>query len=182
MGSGLDNEQAWSGLMRAALSGDQEAYQQLLVAITPHLRTVARRSLSVSAAADVEDVVQDALLAIHLKRASWDATRPIAPWLNAVVYHKAIDALRRKGHRGEVEIDSATDIAAAALDGDRAIDVETALASLDERQRLIVEQMSIQGRTAAEVGSALDMSESAVRVALHRALKRLARRFNGSNS
>ena len=48
------------------------------------------------------------------------------------------------------------------------------LASLAERQRVIVEAISIEGRSARDVGQRLGMSEGAVRVALHRALKALA--------
>jgi len=168
--------------MRAALAGDQAAYQQLLVAIVPHVRNAARRNLSVAASADVEDVVQEALLAVHLKRATWNPTLPFTPWLNAVVRHKAIDALRRRHGRSEVVIDGLDEIPAPRVDGDAGLDVETALATLDDRQRQIVEQVALHGRTAAEVGATLGMTEGAVRVALHRALKALANTFNGSGS
>jgi RNA polymerase sigma-70 factor (ECF subfamily) len=166
--------------MRSALAGDQAAYRRLLTEITPHVRAVARRNLG-AGSADVEDIVQETLLAVHLKRGTWDPSLPFTPWLSAVVRHKAIDALRRRGGRAEVTIDGFEDTLAAPLDdGAVGLDVETALASLDPRQRAIVEQVSLHGRSAAEVGAALEMTEGAVRVALHRALKAMAKTFKGS--
>lgn len=163
--------------MRAALLGDAMAYQRVLVAITPHVRSVARGVVGHKGygTAEVEDVVQETLLAVHLKRATWDPEKPFLPWLNAVARHKAIDALRRKGDRTGIAMEEVQDvIAGVQVDGDRDIDIETALAGLDQRQRVIVEQMSLEGRSAIEVGASLGMSEGAVRVALHRALKALA--------
>lgn len=105
---------------------------------------------------------------------------PFTPWLTAIVRHKAIDALRRRGSRVELEIESVAHELAAPLEDDGLkLDIETALATLDGRQRALVEQMSLQGRTASEVGAALGMTEGAVRVALHRALKTLAAKLNG---
>jgi RNA polymerase sigma factor (sigma-70 family) len=184
LASGQTSEQVWSALMRAALSGDQAAYHKLLNAITPHVRGVARRCLNgVTGPVDAEDIVQETLLAVHLKRSTWDPALPFTPWLNAVVRHKVIDAYRRKGGRIELEIDSVANVIAAPHDGGEVnLDVETALQSLDQRQRSIVEQISLQGRSAAEVAVALDMTEGAVRVALHRALKALAAKFSGTMS
>lgn len=174
------SDDEWSGLMRLALDGDQLAYRSLLAAIAPHVRTQARRILARAGRGhlEVEDIVQEALLAVHLKRASWDPSLPFTPWLNAVTRYKAIDMLRRIGARAEVELDDAAEAVAAPEDrGDHQLDAQRMLAALDGKQRQIVEQVSLAGRSAAEVGGTLGMSEGAVRVALHRALKRLAQTF-----
>lgn len=169
--------------MRLALVGDQLAYQKLLSAIAPHVRGVGRRVMPYASDADIEDVVQETLLAVHLKRASWDRSLAFLPWLNAVARHKAIDAVRRKGGRTDVEIDDVIDhLAAPEGGGTSSLDAETVLASLDLRDRTIVEQIYLQESNAAEVGARLGMSEGAVRVALHRALKVLSSRFNGPKS
>jgi RNA polymerase sigma-70 factor, ECF subfamily len=180
---GGPKEDEWSGLMRLALIGDQLAYQRLLSAIAPHVRGVARRVLPYTSDTDIEDIVQDTLLAVHLKRGTWDGSLALLPWLNAVTRHKAIDAVRRKGGRTYVEIDDAIEhLAAPEAGGTSSLDVETVLSSLDLRDRAIVEQIYLQESNAAEVGARLGMSEGAVRVALHRALKILSSRFNGSTS
>ncbi|WP_069055243.1 sigma-70 family RNA polymerase sigma factor [Bosea sp. RAC05] len=177
-----DHEDEWSRLMRLALDGDQVAYKTLLAALVPHVRGRVRHVLARSGRgqAEVEDIVQETLLAVHLKRATWDRSMPLTPWLNAVTRHKTIDLLRRVGARGEVDLDDAVETLAAPEEGgERQLDVHRMLSALDGRQRQIVEQVSLAGRSAAEVGGQLGMSEGAVRVALHRALKKLARTFKG---
>ena len=96
-----EREDEWTGLMRAAISGDSAAYQRLLKAVTPVLRAAARRGLARAGQPvdQSEDIVQDILLAVHLKRHTWDADAPFAPWLFAIARNKLIDVLRRRGRR-----------------------------------------------------------------------------------
>ena len=166
-----------SALMRRARQGDDEAYRRLLGHVSVWLRVVVRRGL-VSAGrstADCEDVVQEALLAMHLKRDTWDETQPIEPWLRAIARYKLVDHLRRRGFHDHVDIDDHADrLTAAPVDADATVDSQALLASLPERQRRIVEEISLEGRRAAEVAARLGMSEGAVRVTLHRALRALA--------
>jgi RNA polymerase sigma-70 factor, ECF subfamily len=88
----------------------------LLLQLTPVLRATARRSLAPAGMADTdaEDVVQETLLAIHLKRQSWDENAPFGPWLRTIARHKMIDALRRRGRRVSLSID---DFSEALADG-----------------------------------------------------------------
>src|SRR6516164_2580003 len=93
-------ENDWAAWMRAAMAGDASAYQQLLVSLAPHIRAVARSRCRRFGApeGEVEDLVQEVLLTIHLKRGTWDQSRPIGPWVAAIARHKLIDLLRRKRH------------------------------------------------------------------------------------
>jgi RNA polymerase sigma-70 factor (ECF subfamily) len=93
--------------MRLAISGDSAAYHRLLKAVAPVLRAAARRGLARAGQPvdQSEDIVQDILLAVHLKRHTWDAKAPFAPWLFAIARNKLIDALRRRGRRVFVNID-----------------------------------------------------------------------------
>ena len=102
-----EREDEWTGLMRSAISGDSAAYHRLLKAVTPVLRAAARRGLARAGQPvdQSEDIVQDILLAVHLKRHTWDASAPFAPWLFAIARNKLIDALRRRGRRIFVDID-----------------------------------------------------------------------------
>src|ERR1700753_1382408 len=90
--------------MRSAIAGDSAAYHRLLKSVTPVLRAAARRGLARAGQPvdQSEDIVQDILLAVHLKRHTWDANAPFAPWLFAIARNKLIDALRRRGRRGSV--------------------------------------------------------------------------------
>jgi RNA polymerase sigma-70 factor (ECF subfamily) len=80
-----EGEDEWTGLMRSAMAGDGAAYHRLLKAVTPVLRAAARRGLARAGQPvdQSEDIVQDILLAVHLKRHTWDASAPFAPWLVA---------------------------------------------------------------------------------------------------
>jgi RNA polymerase sigma factor (sigma-70 family) len=171
-------EEEWAKMMRAAMLGDSDAYRALLSEMTPVLRTAARKHLSRfgRASSDAEDVVQETLLAIHLKRHTWDTGRPIRPWIAAIARNKLIDALRRRGHRIEVQIDN-IDIAQDPDDCSDPLDhyeLDRMLENLNERQRDIVRSLSLNGASVRETARRLAMSEGAVRVSLHRALAALA--------
>ncbi|WP_409563195.1 sigma factor [Hyphomicrobium sp. MC8b] len=94
-------------MMRAAIGGNETAYCKLLEDLARVLRKSVRRELGGLGAPDneVENVLQDILLAIHLKRHTWDASKLLTPWVTAVARNKIIDNLRRQGRRPEVELD-----------------------------------------------------------------------------
>lgn len=171
----------WDEWMRAANRGDRAAYAQLLRAIAPVLRGVVRARGASLGPEECEDVVQDVLLAIHLKRHTWDEGAPLRPWLYAIARHKVADAFRARGRRVTVPIEDFADVLPAAdgPDPGTARDVNRALASLDPRAAEIVRAAGLHGESAAEIAGRLQMTEGAVRVALHRALKLLARRRDG---
>jgi RNA polymerase sigma-70 factor (ECF subfamily) len=164
--------------MRAAIDGDSASYRQLLESLSNSLRAVTRRGFAQAGAAlnDVEDVVQETLLAIHLKRHTWNSDQPLGPWVRAIARHKLIDALRRRGRRIEVPIEAVLETLAAdesRSDLDRQ-DAERLVSGLRGRQQAVVRAISIEGQSIREVADRMDMNEGAVRVALHRGLKALA--------
>jgi RNA polymerase sigma-70 factor, ECF subfamily len=174
----LNREEEWASLMRAAIGGDAASYRQLLDSLSHSLRAVTRRGFAQAGAAlnDVEDVVQETLLAIHLKRHTWNSDQPLGPWVRAIARHKLIDALRRRGRRTEVPIEAVLDFLAAdepRSDLDRQ-DAERLVGGLRGRQQAIVRAISIEGQSIRQVALRLGMNEGAVRVALHRGLKALA--------
>jgi len=171
-------ETEWSAWMRAALSGDEAAYRALLEALAPALRSLARSGLARAGAgnADAEDVVQEILLAIHLKRRTWMSDQPFMPWLNAIARHKLIDALRKKGRRGEVPIDDLADVLPDTSEAPDASHAELTrlVGRLDGKSHAVVRAISLDGASVRETAVKLGMSEGAVRVALHRGLRKLA--------
>lgn len=182
-------EEQWTGWMRAATAGDTLAYHRFLKAVTPYLRSIARRRCDQFGApsSEVEDVVQEVLLAIHLKRGTWDTSRPIGPWLSAIVRNKLVDCLRRRGRPVSVPIEDVMETLEATREEDAGdlVDVDRLVENLRDPQREIVRSISIGGAGIRETAERLQMTEGAVRVALHRALKVLAalyrsdRRANG---
>jgi RNA polymerase sigma factor (sigma-70 family) len=164
--------------MRAALTGDTIAYRQFLVSVTPYLRALARRRCECVGApvSDAEDVVQEVLLAVHLKRGTWDQTRPIGPWISTIVRNKMLDALRRRGRHTTVPIDDVVDMIGSVEQEDfvERQDIERMMTQLNNVQRDIVQSISLNGASIQETASRLRMKEGTVRVALHRALRALA--------
>jgi RNA polymerase sigma-70 factor (ECF subfamily) len=165
-------------LMEQSLDGDSAAYGLLLSALTPALRR-AINSRARDAGLDAEDIVQEALLALHLKRSSWVRGTPVAPWVAAIARNKIVDAYRRRGRRIHVSIESVAETLGHDDDvfEDGSHDLERGLASLTERQRQVLHAVSLQGFSAQEAALRLNMSEVGVRVTLHRALKSLALLF-----
>ena len=172
-----EREDEWTGLMRSAMSGDSAAYHRLLKAITPVLRAAARRGLSRAGQPidQAEDIVQDILLAVHLKRHTWDATAPFAPWLFAIARNKLIDALRRRGKRIFVNIDDFSEPLADAVPEETASPTEVAaqLKTLPARQRDVLQSIAVESASIRDTAQKFSMSEGAVRVALHRGLASL---------
>lgn len=163
--------------MRAANRGDQRAYAELLRAITPVVRGIVRARGGALGADRCEDIVQEVLLTIHLKRQTWREDAPLRPWLYAVTRHKVIDAIRARGRRVDLPVEDFAEVlpAPAGPDPFEAQDMERVIDQLEPRAAQIVRAIGIDGDSAAQTGARLGMSEGAVRVALHRALKSLAR-------
>lgn len=172
--------------MRSAISGDEAAYRRLLTDLTRALRPIVRRGFSSAQASanEVEDVVQDVLLAIHLKRHTWDQSKPVSPWIIAIARNKMIDDLRRRGRRAEVPIDGMIDVLEAGGHDDaaHAYDVNRVLDGLSGKNRDIVQSIAIDGHSARDVADRLGMTEVAVRVALHRSLKALSQTYQEQKS
>jgi RNA polymerase sigma-70 factor (ECF subfamily) len=163
--------------MRAALSGDANAYERLLKELAPALRAIARRAIARSGAAiDAEDIVQETLIAVHLKRHTWIATEPIGPWVRAIARHKAIDALRRRGRHVHVPVEDFEEVLAAEDAGPDfpRQDLARHLHRLPARQREVIQSIALDGYSIRATAGRFNMSEGAVRVALHRAVGALA--------
>ena len=169
-----ERDDEWTGLMRSAIAGDSAAYHRLLKAVTPVLRAAARRGLARSGQPvdQAEDIVQDILLAVHLKRHTWDVSAPFAPWLFAIARNKLIDALRRRGRR--IFVDFAETLPGEApAETASASEVATQLQTLPARQRDVLQSIAVDSASIKDTAAKFSMSEGAVRVALHRGLSSL---------
>jgi RNA polymerase sigma-70 factor (ECF subfamily) len=174
-------ERVLRGLFLAGLDGDAQAYRRFLQQAGARLRSFFRRRLS-GWPDDVEDLVQDTLLAIHNQRHTYRPGEPVTAWLHAIARYKTIDLLRARQAR-EALHDPLDDDANALFDtdaGDAAEarrDLDRLLAMLPERQRLPIERVKLEGRSVADVARETGKSESAVKVGIHRGLNALAARI-----
>ena len=162
-------------LMVLAQSGDRQAYRAVLETARGRLIVYFRRRLAADPGS-AEDLVQDTLMAVHEKRATYDPSLPFGAWLHGIARYKLIDHYRRHKRRETVPIDDGAFVseageAEAAL---ARIDVEAMLARLPEKQAAAIRLIHLQGHTAREAAERLGAGESAVKVSAHRGLKAAA--------
>lgn len=171
------DEAELAGLLRAAIAGDERAYAEFLERTASLIRGFVRRKI-VQSGVDAEDVVQDTLFAIHLKRHTWMTDAAVLPWVYAIARHKLIDAFRRCGRHVAIGLDDIADtIAMPQSDTASPREIGRALDALAPGQRAVVSAISVEGRSITETAQRLGMSEVATRVALHRGLAAIARKF-----
>jgi RNA polymerase sigma-70 factor, ECF subfamily len=169
-------------LMIAGLAGDAKSHADLLFALSGFFRAHFRRRLGVGAA-EVEDLVQETLLAIHLKRGTYDPALPFSPWAWAIARYKLLDLYRRQGARRSIPLDEAGDLFSIEDTEEGAVrrDVAKLLASLPGRQGAVLRDVKITGLSMEEAAAKHGMSVSAVKVSVHRSLQRLSRKVADEN-
>ena len=173
-----DLEQRLNALMRRAQAGEAQAWRELLGELSQRLSIYYSRRLGQEHAADLEDLVQETLLAIHRRRVTYDATQPFTAWAYAVARYKLIDFWRRRRVRPQVALELVEDTLweAPDLSAESRLDLERALAVLPARQRQLIRDVKIEGLSLAEAGARAGISEGAAKVALHRAMSVLTAR------
>ena len=166
-------------LMIAGLDGDAAAHRCLLERLARHLRGYYKGRLARigRSATEAEDLVQEALLAIHTQRHTYDPTELLTPWVHAIARYKLIDHLRRtRASLGDVPIDAAADITAQDDHGstESAYDLDRLLGQLPDKMRRAIRCVKLDGLSVEEAARRCGMSASAVKVNVHRGLKAMA--------
>lgn len=170
------DERRWAGLMAKAQSGDERAYRQLLKELTDVIHGFLRSRFGNSHF--IEDCVQEALIAIHEARHTYDPRRPFRPWLFTIVRHKAIDNLRKRRSRHNMvdQYKNTQEVLAQAKPVNEA-ELETIkasfLKSLSDTHREVLILTKFIGFSVAETAARLGISESLVKVRVHRAIRKL---------
>lgn len=171
------SEERLRALLLRGLAGEAEAYHGFLKALSAHLRAFLRRRLG-GLPDEIEDLVQDTLLAVHSQRHTYRADQPLTAWVNAIARYKLIDLFRSRAGRealhdpleDDLEVFASCDTDAA----DARRDVAKLLQQLPDHQRLPIMHTKLEGLSVAEAARATGMSESAIKVGVHRGLKALA--------
>jgi RNA polymerase sigma-70 factor (ECF subfamily) len=177
----IEREARLKEFLVAGLAGDGAAYHAFLRELTTHLRAFLRKRLA-GLPDEVEDLVQETLLAVHNQRHTYDSRQPVTVWLHAIAKYKLIDLLRRRERRDLLtdRLDDRTEELFAAEEGaahEARRDLARLLDQLPERQRLSIRYTKLDGLSVAETARITRMSASAVKVAVHRGLKALAARI-----
>ncbi len=166
-------------LMLASLDGDAASHRALLERLSRRLRAYYKGKLTGMGrgVAEAEDLVQEAVLAIHIKRHTYDPAEPLTPWVHAIARYKLIDFLRRsRASRADVPIDEADNVTA---DDDNAgaeskYDLKRLMQQLPKNMRCSIQAVKLDGQSVAEAARRCGLSESGVKVNIHRGLKALA--------
>ena len=176
------NEERLRELLVRGLGGDAVAYHAFLRDLSAHLRAFLRRRLA-HFPDDIEDLVQESLLAVHNQRHTYDVEQPLTAWVHAIAKYKMVDLVRRRANRDLLTepLNDENDVFSSA-DADAAEarrDVAKLLEELPDRQRLPIIYMKLQGLSVVETARITGMSASAVKVGVHRGLKALAAKIRG---
>ncbi|MBV1703499.1 MAG: sigma-70 family RNA polymerase sigma factor [Hyphomicrobiales bacterium] len=185
----MHEEPHWRDWLRAAQAGDRVLYGRLLAELLPPLRRAARGRWPGIGAADVEDIVQETLLALHRSLRLYDGDRPVAPFVIGIMGFRGADVVRAraKTFAREKEIDGAPETSGDADPNDygaAGVDVakmKAALATLPDGQRRALETTKLGEMPLTEASAVTGMTVAALKVATHRGIKSLRRAMTGKN-
>ena len=173
------NETELRALMRAGLRGDAAAYRALLSRLSASLRAYYKGRLARigRSATEAEDLTQEALMAIHTRRHTYDTASPLMPWVHAIARYKLIDHLRQThASMKDLPIEDAEEIMAQddLVGTESAYDLTRLLSRLPDKMRRTIQLVKLDGLSVAETANQCGISESDVKVSVHRGLKALA--------
>ncbi len=173
-----ERERRLQDLMVRAQAGDAAAYRRFLTELSGYLRAFLRRRMT-RLPEDVEDLVQETLLAVHNQRHTYDPARPVTAWLHAIARYKMIDFLRRHS-RTDMLTDPLDDVDELLVTAETPAtearhDVAGLLEQLPDKQRLPIVYVKLEAMSVQQAARLTGLSESAVKVGIHRGLKALAR-------
>jgi RNA polymerase sigma-70 factor (ECF subfamily) len=172
------NEAALRALMLAGLDGDAAAHRALLERLSGPLRAYYKGRLARigRSASEAEDLVQEALIAVHIQRHTYDPAELLTPWVYAIARYKLIDHLRRtRASLADVPIEDAEAIMAQDdhIATESAYDLHRLLSRLPDKMRRAIQYVKLDGLNVAETARRCGMSESSVKVSVHRGLRAL---------
>ena len=176
-----NDETRLRALMLEGLRGDAAAHQTFLTKVAAALRGYFRNRLR-AAPEDAEDLVQETLIILHLRRDTYDPAYPITAWLYAIARYRLIDHLRRTRRRGvQVPLEDAED--APYLAGrictentsEARSDIAQLLERLPEKQRTAIRLIKLEEKSVREAAALTGSSKADLKVSAHRGVRALAK-------
>lgn len=167
--------------LAVGLTGTDREYRDALTGLASWLRPFIAKQLP-HFPDEVEDLVQVTLLALHLKRGTYDPAQPLDVWVQAIARHKVVDCLRRN-HAALETVDDPPEPPGRATDDphlrgtDARHDIVKLLGGLPEKQRRAIWHLKVEGLSVAETAEEIGMSKAAVKVSVHRGLKAIAAKW-----
>lgn len=156
-------------LVKLARKGNRQAFTQLVL---DHEQMLARVAMTIlKNPEDAADAVQDAILDAWQNLGSLRQAKYFKTWLIRILMNKCyrIGSLQSKHSHTQLE---ELPVASQLPDWDQTMDVNAALESLKEEDRLVLGLFYYDGLSTKEISKALSISEDCVRQRLHRSRKR----------
>lgn len=176
-------EVALQGLLVSGLDGDAAAYRHFLQQLSGHLRGFLRKRLYASPD-DLEDLLQEVLLAVHNARHSYQREQPLTAWVQAIARYKLADHLRGRGRRDALNdsLDDTDELFAQEQHEPAQVqrDLGKLLQQLPDKQRLPIVHVKLEGLSVEETAKLTGLSGPAVKIGIHRGLKALASLIRGT--
>lgn len=179
----MADEAELRALLLKGLAGDEAAHRAFLTESAGLLRAYFRNRLR-GRPEDAEDLVQETLVALHTRRDTYDPNYPLTAWLYAIARYRLIDFLRRAKHRAHASLDG-IEVGEADPDfeaSDAKRDVATLLNKLPEKQRTAIRMVKLEEKSVRETADATGLSESDIKISIHRGLKTLMRLMAGEQT
>ncbi len=166
-------------LMIAGMNGDASAHRALLTSLSGRLRAYykARLHRAGRTSEETEDLVQETLIAVHIRRHTYDPTKLLTPWVYAIARYKLIDYLREsQSDMAHVPIEDAHEVMAVDDQGasESSLDLDRLLSQLPERARVAIQYVKLDGLSVVEAAQRCGVSPSAIKINVHRGLKALS--------
>ncbi len=165
------NDASLARLMAMVQQGDKLAYVTLLGECKAWLARYFSKRIAPSA---VDDLVQETLISLHRKRATYEPSRPFLPWLAAIARYRWVDQLRKTYRADETELVAELGVASDESGIVARISIDRLLEHLPEKQAHVIRMVKIDGLSIAEAALRSGQSEPLVKVNIHRGLRKLA--------
>lgn len=171
-------------LMLLSLDGDEVAYRCLLDMLRHLLVSYYGRRLGRSAPADVDDLIQDTLLALHQRRITYDRGKPFTAWFFTIARHKLVDHYRRSGSKVHLGIEILEEMADGYSEDavSASLDVNRLLESLPAWQGEMIRQVRLEGHSVSDTAARSGRSEAAVKISVFRGIQAMAAKLKGKQS
>jgi len=166
-------------LMAKAQAGNKAAYNEVLKACDAWLRIFLARRV---APESVEDIAQEALMALHRKRHTYDPEKPFAPWFVAIARYKWLDRLRKHYRQDEVELEDQASVGGHESAVVSKLVLERLLAHIPENQAQAIRLAKIDGYALDEIATMTGQSLSSVKVRIHRGMKKMMSKLEEANA
>jgi RNA polymerase sigma-70 factor, ECF subfamily len=170
----VDKSASRGRLMERAQNGEREAFQALFADIGPLITLFVRRR--VFDQAEVDDVCQEALLAVFKSRHTYQPARPFEPWLFAIVRNVIAAYFQRNRQRGKWQAPT-SEIPDTWAEDESSLGVELrdGLNQLSANQLEALKLTKLSGFSIAEAAQRAGTSVGSMKVRVHRAYESLKR-------